>query len=339
MACSLFTIPYITFLGLSLLLIAGLAVFLIKRMNNQNNKFSSIVGVVTSMAEELNRLKSLVTNSLTCSGTKYDTTGGSTKEIHLSEPSLVAVSDEDDDDEDDEDEDDDEEKDEDEDDDDDDDDEDDDDEDEDDKEDDKEIKYIHLSNDTQKREKEKDIFIQPENSLHFIDEEPKFEIVEQKDISVPKEDAHEHIESQSPIEVEIEEILTKVLTEVKTEVEVLTEVFTEIFTEVKTEVEALPEVFTEILTEVEEALTEKSENNNHSQQLDIDIDIDISEIQPVEEDVVLTTATNVSSSKVNYKKLSLDKLRSLVTEKGLGGGSSDDFAKLKKADLVKLLEA
>jgi len=99
MSCSLFTIPYITFLGLSLLLIAGLAVFLIKRMNNQNNKFSSIVGVVTSMAEELNRLKSLVTNVLTSSGTKYDTTG-TTKEIHLTEPSLVAVSDEEDEDED-----------------------------------------------------------------------------------------------------------------------------------------------------------------------------------------------------------------------------------------------
>jgi len=64
------------------------------------------------------------------------------------------------------------------------------------------------------------------------------------------------------------------------------------------------------------------------------------DIQIVEDDVVPTTTPIVSSSKVNYKKLSLDKLRSLVIEKGLEGGTgTDDFAKLKKADLVKLLES
>ena len=64
MNCSLLSIPYITLLGVSLLLIAGLAIFMIRRMNNQNHKFYSIVGVVTSMAEEISRLKHIITNTL-----------------------------------------------------------------------------------------------------------------------------------------------------------------------------------------------------------------------------------------------------------------------------------
>jgi hypothetical protein len=59
-----FTIPYITFLGLTLLIIIGITVFLIRRMNNQNQKFSSIVGVVTSLAEELNSIKLCISNSI-----------------------------------------------------------------------------------------------------------------------------------------------------------------------------------------------------------------------------------------------------------------------------------
>ena len=58
-----FTIPYITFLGLTLLIIIGITIFLIRRMNNQNQKFSSIVGVVTSLAEELNSIKMYISNS------------------------------------------------------------------------------------------------------------------------------------------------------------------------------------------------------------------------------------------------------------------------------------
>ena len=59
-----FTIPYITFLGLTLLIIIGITIFLVRRMNNQNQKFSSIVGVVTSLAEELNSIKMCISNSI-----------------------------------------------------------------------------------------------------------------------------------------------------------------------------------------------------------------------------------------------------------------------------------
>jgi glycosyltransferase involved in cell wall biosynthesis len=90
MNCSLLNIPYITILGISLLLIAGLAIFLIKRMNNQNHKFSSIVGVVTSMADELCRLKTLVTGGIVSSCIKVNTTN----DTNVLAPSLVTVSDE-----------------------------------------------------------------------------------------------------------------------------------------------------------------------------------------------------------------------------------------------------
>jgi len=59
-----FTIPYITFLGLTLLIIIGITIFLVRRMNNQNQKFSSIIGVVTSLAEELNSIKMCISNSI-----------------------------------------------------------------------------------------------------------------------------------------------------------------------------------------------------------------------------------------------------------------------------------
>ena len=64
MTCSALSIPYILLLGIIVLLIAGLAICLIKKMNNQNHKFSSIVGVVTSLAEELNRLKAFISTTI-----------------------------------------------------------------------------------------------------------------------------------------------------------------------------------------------------------------------------------------------------------------------------------
>ena len=92
-----FTIPYITFLGLTLLIIIGITIFLVRRMNNQNQKFSSIVGVVTSLAEELNSIKMCISNSI-------NNISSDTKIINTD---LIAVSDDDDDDEEDDDDDDD----------------------------------------------------------------------------------------------------------------------------------------------------------------------------------------------------------------------------------------
>jgi len=80
---SFFTIPYIAFLGLILLLISGVYIFLVKRMANQNHQFSSIVGVVTSLADELNRLKEFISTTLI----------NKPKEIQLTKNELIQVSD------------------------------------------------------------------------------------------------------------------------------------------------------------------------------------------------------------------------------------------------------
>ena len=96
---SFFTIPYIAFLGFILLLISGVYIFLVKRMANQNYQFCSIVGVVTSLADELNRLKEFISTTL------IQKPNGLAKEIQLTKNDLIQVSDDDDeDDEDDEDE-------------------------------------------------------------------------------------------------------------------------------------------------------------------------------------------------------------------------------------------
>jgi len=89
------TIPYITFLGLTLLLIIGITILLIRRMNNQNQKFSSIIGVVTTMADELKNIKSFISNGFTSKPKDV-------KEIHLQNTNLIHVSDDEDDEEEDE---------------------------------------------------------------------------------------------------------------------------------------------------------------------------------------------------------------------------------------------
>ena len=61
---SFFTIPYIAFLGFILLLISGVYIFLVKKLTCQNNQFCSIVGVVTSLADELKRLKEFISTSV-----------------------------------------------------------------------------------------------------------------------------------------------------------------------------------------------------------------------------------------------------------------------------------
>jgi hypothetical protein len=87
---SFFTIPYIAFLGFILLLISGVYIFIVKRMANQNHQFCSIVGVVTSLADELNRLKEFISTTLT------QKNSNSSKEIQLTKNELIRVSDDED---------------------------------------------------------------------------------------------------------------------------------------------------------------------------------------------------------------------------------------------------
>lgn len=51
------TIPFLISLGITLLLLALISMFFLQKMNEQNHKFSSMMGLVTTMAEELNFIR------------------------------------------------------------------------------------------------------------------------------------------------------------------------------------------------------------------------------------------------------------------------------------------
>ena len=54
----LFTMPFLISLGITLLLVGFLGMFLTQKMMEQNHKISSMLGLVTTMAEELNFVRS-----------------------------------------------------------------------------------------------------------------------------------------------------------------------------------------------------------------------------------------------------------------------------------------
>ena len=53
----IFTIPFLISLGITLLLVSLLSVFTLQRFNDQNHKISSMVELVSTMAEELNFIR------------------------------------------------------------------------------------------------------------------------------------------------------------------------------------------------------------------------------------------------------------------------------------------
>jgi hypothetical protein len=63
-----------------------------------------------------------------------------------------------------------------------------------------------------------------------------------------------------------------------------------------------------------------------------DVDVDVQEYHDEDDDVSDVNIKNIEV--LDYKKLSLNKLRSVVTEKGI----VTDASKLKKHELLKLLE-
>lgn len=75
-------------------------------------------------------------------------------------------------------------------------------------------------------------------------------------------------------------------------------------------------------SENEESDDQQDESNDESKSSQLKT-IQVSDLEEIKETV-----------KIDYKKFALNKLRSMVTEKGL----TDDASKLKKQDLIKLLE-
>ena len=273
MNCSLLSIPYITLLGVSLLLIAGLAIFMIRRMNNQNHKFYSIVGVVTSMAEEISRLKHIITNTLVPSQLNANHTNinteHNTKEIILNQHSLIPVSDDSDDDD----------------------------------SDDKSSEDDKANNDSDKNEDNDKV---EEDTLNaniypIIIENND----EDKNITLKSEDINNTIKY-----IHLDE---KPLHKNEGDDEVLLQKIEDVEVKVVLDVE----VETKFDAGTGDETTEK-------------------DVQEVTLSSINETTQKLSTSK-NYKRLSLEKLRTLIAEKNISVDT--DIMKMKKNDLVSLLES
>jgi len=104
----LFTLPFLFSLGLTLLITGLLGMFFMQRLQEQNHKMSSMLGLVSTMAEEMNIIRGRLQmgSSMQQMGSSMQQMAGETRTFEIS-PHLIPVSDgegEDDGDEEDEDE-------------------------------------------------------------------------------------------------------------------------------------------------------------------------------------------------------------------------------------------
>ena len=257
-------------LGIILISIACLVIYFENKFRDQNHKMSSMLGLVTSLTEEVNNTKKFVSHMASKNESKNDSKNESTKNEIITHK-LVEVSDDDDEDDDDEDDDD-----------------DDDDEDEDDDEDDDDNDNCGYDSDNKtvvcKRNKTKilKIDITPPNTLFS---EVLNENLEEFNVMTNKTESD--TESESGSESESEHV---------------------------DEPEPVDEVELESVVELEKELSQ------------INIDVKSIDINPLADSLLIPTT--------DYKKLSVQKLKLIVEEKGLVSDSS----KMKKNDLVKLLE-
>ena len=259
------SIPFLLSLGISLILIGFVGVFFYQKITEQNHKISSMVDLISTMAEELNYIRSRVQSG----GTVNTLPSGSQPPTQIplfnTQPAksvdLINVSDDDDDSEDEEEDDSDEES--------GDDDEESDDDSESDAEEEENVRVINIS----------------ESLLHSVEESGEIE-------EIPSENNDDMTDSSEDDDDLDEDDKSSVTSEDDPKVEVV----------------KLNEVMEE------------------PQELEQVLDIDATLLKSIH-------MTFPTSENIDYKKLSLNKLRQIVSEKNL----STDSSKLKKPELLKLL--
>ena len=270
---AIFNPTMLIFIGILLLITSLLVVYFENKMREQNHKISSMLSLVSSLAEETNMIKYHLThanmNTYTSQNSSLDNI---IPNLHISgnsfEKTLIDVSDDDDDDDDDVDDDDDDDDDDDEDDEDDDDDDDDDDEEDDDEEDDKKNIIINEVS-------ENDIKILNLDNNDFYDNDDN------------NNDDNDDNDDDDLEDLDLNE-------------------------------------FTD---------NDSFNEENNSKNLD--------EVKSIVSNVKSINILNLEEEKskntevIDYKKLALGKLKAIVLEKGL----VDDSSKLKKPELLKLLNA
>ena len=97
------------------------------------------------------------------------------------------------------------------------------------------------------------------------------------------------------------------------------------------EIEEIQDLNEEENDNISDSESESSESEESLNLVEIDTNTELN----ISLDNSIEKITNDDLNLIDYKKLSLNKLRSIVSEKGL----SDDVNKLKKQDLIKLLES
>jgi hypothetical protein len=253
------SIPFLLSLGISLILIGFVGVFFYQKITEQNHKIASMVDLISTMAEELNYIRSRLQSGGAVNTLPTGSQGPTQIPLLNTQPAksvdLIDVSD--DDSEEDED----------------DDDEDSDDEDEDDDEDDDEQENVRVINIS-------------DSLLHSVEESGEVE-------EIPSED-NEDMDDSSDDEDDLDDDKSSVTSEAESKVEVV-----------------------KLDKTVDEALEFEPESL---------LDIDASLLKSIH-------MTFPTDENIDYKKLSLNKLRQIVSDKNL----SSDSSRLKKQDLLKLL--
>ncbi len=266
------SIPFLLSLGISLILIGFVGVFFYQKITEQNHKISSMVDLISTMAEELNYIRSRVQSG----GAVNTLPSGSQPPTQIPlfniQPAksvdLINVSDDDDDSEDEEEEDDSGG---------DDDDEESDDSDSDEEEDEEEEENVRVINIS-------DSLLHSSQELGDVEEIPSEENNDNDDMNDSSEDDDDLDEDDK----------SSVVSEAESKVEVV---------------------------KLNEVMEEPQEFEPESL-----LDIDATLLKSIH-------MTFPTSENIDYKKLSLNKLRQIVSEKNL----SSDSSKLKKPELLKLL--
>jgi hypothetical protein len=261
------SIPFLLSLGISLILIGFVGVFFYQKITEQNHKISSMVDLISTMAEELNYIRSRVQSG----GAVNTLPSGSQPPTQIplfnTQPAksvdLINVSDDDDDSEDEEEED-----------------------DIGDDDDDEESDDSDSEEEEEEEEEEENVRVIniSDSLLHSVEESGEVE-------EIPSED-NEDMDDSSEDEDDLDDDKTSVTSEAESKVEVV----------------KLNEVMEE------------------PQELEQVLDIDASLLKSIH-------MTFPSDDNIDYRKLSLNKLRQIVSDKNL----SSDSSRLKKPELLKLL--
>jgi hypothetical protein len=276
----LFSPTFLIFLGILLLVIALLVVYFESKTREQNHRISSMLSLVSTLAEDVNGIKfglnHLAVNYI---GGSQSLAQNTETNNFLNQENLIPVSDDEKDDDDDDDE-------------------------------------FEEDNESNTSDDENTALLLDENDSD--DGDNNMELIENEVDSDSDSDSDNEFGDRSKVKV----LKINISNELNDDINELNDDINELELETSNDLNEL----VDDLEEPEELETINDEQNITD--TPNDLDFDISNLKTI--NIHLEETKNDAT---DYKKLSIQKLRSIVAEKGLAG----DTSKLKKPDLFKLL--